>query len=141
MFSRPRKTLRVGYPSTPYCWQSSDSSVQSTLMSLMSFSFRVVAASSYSGARALQWPHHGAKTETVFVSCRTNTMSVQGNNVHSARTISFSLTNSSKVSFFSWVTSEAVATAAAASRPQAIFLTEGIVMYLVCLESRLLVCL
>lgn len=66
MFSGPRKTLRVGYPSTPYCWQSSDSSVQSTLMSLMSFSFRVVAASSYSGARALQWPHHGAKTEPVL---------------------------------------------------------------------------
>lgn len=28
----------------------------------MFFSFRVVAASSYSGARALQWPHQGAKT-------------------------------------------------------------------------------
>jgi hypothetical protein len=28
----------------------------------MSFSLREVAASSYSGARALQWPHQGAKT-------------------------------------------------------------------------------
>lgn len=127
MFSGPRKTLRVGYPSTPYCWQSSDSSVQSTLMSLMSFSFRVVAASSYSGARALQWPHHGAKTKPV-PSAAGNVVGVQWGNVHSARTISFSLTNSSKVSFFSWVTSEAEATAAAASRPQAIFLTEGIVV-------------
>lgn len=63
MLSRPRKTLRVGYPSTPNCWQRSDSSVQSILASLMSFSFSVVAASSYSGARALQWPHQGAKTE------------------------------------------------------------------------------
>lgn len=64
-------------------------------------------------------------------------MSVQCDNVHSARTISFSLTNSSKVSFFSWVTSEAVATAAAASRPQAIFLTEGIVVYLTCLKCKI----
>jgi hypothetical protein len=36
--------------------------VQSTLIREMSFSFNVVAASSYSGARALQWPHQGAKT-------------------------------------------------------------------------------
>lgn len=28
----------------------------------MSLSLRAVAASSYSGSRALQWPHHGAKT-------------------------------------------------------------------------------
>ena len=36
--------------------------MQSILATLMFFSLRVVAASSYSGARALQWPHHGAKT-------------------------------------------------------------------------------
>lgn len=36
--------------------------MQSTLASLMFFSFSWVAASSYSGASALQWPHHGAKT-------------------------------------------------------------------------------
>jgi len=39
--------------------------VQSILASAMSLSFKVVAASSYSGARALQWPHQGAKTEVV----------------------------------------------------------------------------
>ena len=33
----------------------------------MSFSFSVVAAVSYSGASALQWPHHGAKTVVVSV--------------------------------------------------------------------------
>ena len=54
MFSAPRKTLRVGYPSTPYSLQRSASSVQSIFASLMSFSLREVAASSYSGARALQ---------------------------------------------------------------------------------------
>lgn len=34
----------------------------------MFFSLREVAASSYSGARALQWPHHGAKTVKTDVS-------------------------------------------------------------------------
>jgi len=46
----------VGYPSTPKLWQRSASSVQSIFASLMFFSFNVVAASSYSGARALQCP-------------------------------------------------------------------------------------
>src|ERR1700733_128253 len=76
--SRPRKTLTVGYPSTPKSLHSSVSSVQSTLTRGIFFSFSVVAASSYSGARALQWPHHGAK--------------------NSARTRSCSLTKSLKVS-------------------------------------------
>lgn len=42
--------------------------MQSTLASAMSFSFSVVAASSYSGASALQCPHHGAKTGADDVS-------------------------------------------------------------------------
>lgn len=54
--------------------------------------------------------------------------------------MSLLLTNSSKVSFFSWATSEAVATAAAASRPQARFLTEGMLnMVDLCEKSQCMV--
>lgn len=37
-----------------------------TLAKGIAFSFKVVAASSYSGARALQCPHHGAKTAHII---------------------------------------------------------------------------
>lgn len=47
--------------------------MQSTLASLMFFSLREVAASSYSGARALQWPHHGAKTGSCVLAIRRGT--------------------------------------------------------------------
>lgn len=60
--SAPLNTLSVGYPSTPYSWQRSCSAVQSTFANAISLSLSVVAASSYSGASALQCPHHGAKT-------------------------------------------------------------------------------
>lgn len=43
--------------------------MQSTLASGMSLSLSVVAASSYSGASALQWPHHGAKTVGSTSAC------------------------------------------------------------------------
>lgn len=43
----------------------------------MSFSFSEVAASSYSGARALQWPHQGAKTaEAISYLVRCNACGV-----------------------------------------------------------------
>jgi len=61
-----------------------------------------VAASSYSGASALQWPHQGAK--------------------NSARTISWLLTKSVKVSFLRSWTSDADARAAAPTSPRAAFL-------------------
>lgn len=51
--------------------------------------------------------------------------------LHSARTMSFSLMKVSKESFFSCVTSDADATDAAASRPKAIFLKEGMVISIV----------
>jgi hypothetical protein len=53
----------------------------------MFFSLRDVAASSYSGAKDLQWPHHGAK--------------------NSARTSGFSLMKEGKVSAFRSWTSDA----------------------------------
>merc|ERR1719468_1033327 len=56
------KNLRVGYPRTSNFSANFGSSVASTLPSLTaeSFSARRPAALAYSGARALQWPHHGA---------------------------------------------------------------------------------
>lgn len=48
--------------------------------------------------------------------------------LHSARTMSFSLMKVSNESFLSCVTSDAAVTEAAASRPKAIFLKEGIVI-------------
>lgn len=60
--SPPLKNLMVGYPRTPYSWASSVSSVASTLPRRTSdpSAFSMPAALAYSGARALQWPHHGA---------------------------------------------------------------------------------
>ena len=54
-----RNTFRVGYPVTSYFCASSDSKVASTLANLMggSFSFKDLAAFSYTGARCLQCPH------------------------------------------------------------------------------------
>lgn len=56
------KNLMVGYPRTPNCCASSDSSVASTLASRISepSAFSFAAAFAYSGASALQCPHHGA---------------------------------------------------------------------------------
>lgn len=118
--------------------------MQSILASLMFFSFRDVAASSYSGARALQCPlrdrsvsschgkpgrlvmphqsathHHGAKTASHKLESAHVYAFDSSGNLHSARTRSFDLMKSSKVSFFSCVTSEAVAKAAAARTPRA----------------------
>lgn len=66
-FSPPLKNLMVGYPRTPYSWASSVSSVASTLPSRMfePSAFSMPAALAYSGARALQWPHHGASGEHI----------------------------------------------------------------------------
>lgn len=102
--------------------------MQSILTSLMSFSFSVVAASSYSGARALQWPHHGAKTVQVpqISICISQNTCGRCDVIHSARTMSLLLMYSSKSSFLSCVTSDADATAAAASSEKTAFLKEGI---------------
>merc|ERR1712131_524310 len=56
------KNFKVGYPLTSNFSASLPSSVASTLASLIgeSFSARIPAALAYSGARALQCPHHGA---------------------------------------------------------------------------------
>lgn len=107
--------------------------MQSTLTSLMSFSFNVVAASSYSGARALQWPHQGAKTGGRRVSrvVAKHSMGSYLVDLHSARTRPFSVTKAANSSFLSWITSEAAsaadATAAAASKPRAMFRAERMV--------------
>lgn len=52
----------VGYPRTPNCCASSASSVASTLARRISepSAFSCAAAFAYSGANALQCPHHGA---------------------------------------------------------------------------------
>ena len=57
-----RKNLMVGYPRTSNFSATDDSTVASTLPSLISepSSASCVAAFSYSGAKALQCPHHGA---------------------------------------------------------------------------------
>ncbi|CAG0880721.1 unnamed protein product, partial [Darwinula stevensoni] len=64
----PIENLSVGYPLTPYSSASFDSWVASTLASLISddISTSFSAALAYSGARALQCPHHGASVSNVW---------------------------------------------------------------------------
>ena len=66
------KNLIVGYPVTWYSSTSSLLIVPSTLASLTSTlsSLSFAAALAYSGARFLQWPHHGAvKATRIFGYC------------------------------------------------------------------------
>jgi len=62
--SDPRKNFIVGKPDTTYFSASSFSTVASTLARRLSepSAFNAFAAFAYSGANALQCPHHGAST-------------------------------------------------------------------------------
>ena len=58
------KYFRVGKPVTPKRPPRSRCASASTDATLTGSDLKAVATTSYSGARALQWPHQGAKNST-----------------------------------------------------------------------------
>jgi len=103
-YSRPSvawflKNFKVGYPPTSNLFAKSGSSVASTLANLISLGGSrdpiCWAAISYSGSRALQWPHHGASKFYSLVWAHRTKPDLQ----NSTNKNLFSATAASKLSF------------------------------------------